>query len=190
MAELATAGFAVPRWLASNSAAAVRAFTRDVGGRALCRPLSGLRTRVQRVDEALVARLQAGAGPILVQEDVEGVDVHVHVVGRAAFACQVTSDVQEEALRPGAGPVSIPGPLGRLCCDFAVSSGLVLAAFAFRVTPDGRWLCHELDPAPAFMSCEPASSLPIGSALLDALTASWRAALRAEDIAGLCARAV
>jgi hypothetical protein len=99
MAELEAAGFDVPRWIASNSADAVRAFTSECRGQAIYKASSGLRSRVRRVDPQLIERLYAGTTPTVVQEYVHGTDVRVHTVERHAFACEVASEESTIALR-------------------------------------------------------------------------------------------
>ncbi len=188
LAELAAAGLAVPRWIATNSPAAVRDFDGGCGGRAAWRALSDRHSRLSIVDETLLGRLEAGSSPILVFEHPAGLDVRVHTVGRTAFAGERPSEGRNRRLRGSTRAwVSVPRPLAHRCSDLAASLGLVLAGFDFRVTAEGRWLCLEIDPAPAFLPDETSSGLPIGSAVLDALTASWHGAARAEELPGLCA---
>jgi glutathione synthase/RimK-type ligase-like ATP-grasp enzyme len=129
-----------------------------------------------------------------VQEYVPGSDVRVHTVGRAAFASEVTGggvDYRFEHQGARYASVSVPERLVDLCCDFAAAAGLVLAGFDFRVTPDRQWLCLEMNPVPSFLSYEFSSGLPIGAAVVDALTSAWCTAARAEAPSqGLSAQAV
>jgi len=173
MAELEAAGFDVPRWIASNSAEAVLAFTTELGGRAIYKASSGLRSRVRRVDAQLIERLQAGSTPTVVQEHVPGIDVRVHTVERRAFACAVSSDgVDYRFEHQGTcyERTSIPEELAEQCCAFAMASGLVLAGFDFRRTPGDEYRCLEMNPVPSFLPYEVPSGLPIGAAIVEALT--------------------
>ncbi|MGL4961041.1 MAG: ATP-grasp domain-containing protein [Inquilinus sp.] len=173
MAELEAAGFDVPRWIASNSAEAVRAFTTEAGGHAIYKASSGLRSRVRRVDAQLMERLHAGSTPTVVQEYVPGIDVRVHTVERCAFACAVSSegvDYRFEHRGTCYERTSIPDGLAEQCCAFAEASGLVLAGFDFRRTPNGEYRCLEMNPVPSFLPYEIPSGLPIGAAVVQALT--------------------
>jgi D-alanine-D-alanine ligase-like ATP-grasp enzyme len=60
--------------------------------------------------------------------------------------------------------------LAEQCCAFAEAAGLVLAGFDFRRTPSGQYRCLEMNPVPSFLPYEFASGLPIGAAVVDALT--------------------
>jgi hypothetical protein len=116
MAELESAGFDVPRWIASNSPAAVARFAREVGGEAVYKAASGLRSRVRMLDQQLGVRLEAGTSPVVVQQYVPGSDVRLHTVGRAAFACQVTGagvDYRFEHQNATYAPVAAPERLVR-----------------------------------------------------------------------------
>jgi glutathione synthase/RimK-type ligase-like ATP-grasp enzyme len=175
MAELQAAGFEVPRWIASNSQDAVRDFTAQVGGRAIYKAASGLRSRVRMLNASFLDRLAAGTTPSVVQEYVPGTDVRVHTVGRSAFACEVVGggvDYRFEHQGAKYAPAAVPSELVERCCSFAEADGLVLAGFDFRVTPERRWLCLEMNPVPSFLSYEFSSRVPIGDAVVDALTAT------------------
>jgi hypothetical protein len=172
MAELTAAGFDVPQWIVSNSAAAVRAFAGERPHGAIYKATSGLRSRVRLIDDQFMTRLEAGTTPTVVQEYVPGADVRVHTIGMTAFACQVTSaGVDYRFEHEGARYVAttVPDALAERCCQFAQAEGLVLAGFDFRVTADGRWRCLEMNPVPSFLPYEFSSGLPIGAAVVVSL---------------------
>jgi glutathione synthase/RimK-type ligase-like ATP-grasp enzyme len=171
MTELEMAGFDVPRWIASNSADAVCAFTRECRGHAIYKASSGLRSRVRRVDAQLID-LHVGSTPTVVQEYVPGTDVRVHTVRSDTFACAVTSqsvDYRFEHHDAHYEKTSIPEELAERCCAFAAAAGLVLAGFDFRRTPEGRYFCLEMNPVPSFLPYEIPAGLPIGAAVVEAL---------------------
>jgi glutathione synthase/RimK-type ligase-like ATP-grasp enzyme len=173
MAELEAAGFDVPRWIVSNSAQAVCAFTSECGGHAIYKASSGLRSRVRMVDTQFIERLNAGTTPTVIQEYVPGADVRVHTVERDVFACQVSSegvDYRFEHQGTSYERTSIPNELAEQCCAFAEAAGLILAGLDFRRTPDGRYRCLEMNPVPSFLPYEFSSGLPIGASVVNALT--------------------
>jgi glutathione synthase/RimK-type ligase-like ATP-grasp enzyme len=125
------------------------------------------------VDEVFIERLSAGSTPTVVQEYVAGVDVRVHTVGHAAFACEVSGagvDYRFESQGATYSATEIPDAIAAQCCSFAEREGVVLAGFDFRRTPDGRWRCLEMNPVPSFLPYEFSAGLPIGRAVVAALT--------------------
>lgn len=172
MRLLEAAGFLVPRWLVSNQRGPVVSFLQSVDGSAIYKAVSGLRSRVRRVDARLLDRLEAGTAPVLVQAYVEGVDVRVHVVGDDCFGTEVrgsgvdyrfdgSHDYRER---------EVPPVLEALCRTVAHHEGLLLAGFDFRVDPDGRWFCLEVNPMPSFIPYQWATGQPIGETVLRAFS--------------------
>ena len=164
MGELQRAGFDVPRWMASNSAEAAGAFVHrmsrgcDIQSE-LGPSFAGAQGR-QRIHGPSGRRDDPDCHP-----DAPGKDVRVHTVGGLAFACEVKQFKGSiTALNPPDGAryvaTSIPSHLAELCCSHARAEGLVLAGFDFRVTPEGRWRCLEMNPVPSFLPYEFASGLP------------------------------
>ncbi len=177
MRELQIAGFDVPRWIASNCADAVQTFVHACPGGAIYKASSGLRSRVRKVGDAFMDRLAARTTCTVVQEYVPGRDVRVHTVADSAFACEVIGSqidyrFEHEHVRYRA--TSVPADLASRCCRHAAEAGLVLAGFDFRVTDDGRWYCLEMNPVPSFLPYEFPSGLPMGAAIVDALTQDRR----------------
>ncbi|MEL7361560.1 MAG: hypothetical protein AAFN13_05780, partial [Bacteroidota bacterium] len=80
MRRLAHAGFAVPRWTASNDVDVVRAFASTCAEGAIYKSCSGLRSQVRLLHEDMLGRLRAGTSPIVVQEYIPGYDVRLHTV--------------------------------------------------------------------------------------------------------------
>jgi len=181
MADLVAAGFDVPQWIVSNSDTSVHAFAAELPHGAIYKAASGLRSRVRLIDDQFMTRLKASTTPTVVQEYVPGVDVRVHTIGVTALACQVTSaGVDYRFEHEGARylATAVPDALAERCCQFAEAEGLVLAGFDFRVTPDGRWRCLEMNPVPSFLPYEFSSGLPIGAAIVESL-------LRGEQSPGM-----
>lgn len=183
MRTLADAGFRVPPWIASNDAGAIRAFVAALPDGAVYKACSGLRSRVRRVDEALLARV-TGSTPIVAQQYIAGRDVRVHTVldapGAGAphgriFPTEVRAqDGVDYRFDPGDhafAPTDVPEPLAQLCFRVAAREGLVVAGFDFRVTDDGVWYCLEVNPVPTFITYQAATGQPIGEAIVDRLLA-------------------
>jgi glutathione synthase/RimK-type ligase-like ATP-grasp enzyme len=107
---------------------------------------------------------------VLVQRFVAGVDVRVHVVGRACFATEVRSaavDYRFDDAPVEYESVALPPEIAGLCERAAAADGLELAGLDFRRAPDGTWWCLEMNPVPTFLPYEAATGQPIGDAILD-----------------------
>ncbi len=174
MRRLARAGFAVPRWLASNDAEAVRAFAGACAEGAIYKSCSGLRAQVRRLDEAVLERLLEGTSPIVVQEYVGGYDVRLHTVAGQAFATKITAegvDYRFSGAESQYEAITAPEPIQALCREVAAQEGLTLAGFDFRVTNDEAWYCLEVNPVPTFLPYEMTTGQPIADAVLDVFAA-------------------
>jgi hypothetical protein len=172
MNRLAAAGLDVPAWVTTNDPDVARDFVAATPGGAIYKSVSGLRSRVRRVDDELERVLVEGTAPVLVQEFVPGREVRIHTVGHQAFATAVTSaEIDYRYDEGGAGYRATEAPLNltRRCSSIAAAEGLVIAGFDFRVAPDDTWYCLEMNPVPTFMPYEMATGQPIGAAVLDVL---------------------
>ena len=171
MRVLTDAGFEVPRWVVTNDVDAARAFLEE--GPAIYKAPSGLRSRVRRVDEELLERLAAGTTPVVLQRYVPGTDVRLHIVEGRPFPTEIRSEAGVDyRFDDGAKryqPIEAPEAIVALCREVARRERLTLAGFDFRVTPDGRWTCLEVNPVPSFLPYEMETKQPIGAAVLDAL---------------------
>jgi glutathione synthase/RimK-type ligase-like ATP-grasp enzyme len=173
MNQLEAAGFLVPRWLVSSSPRDVAEFVADLGGRAIYKAVSGLRSRVREVDRQLTERLEAGTTPVVVQEYIGGVDVRVHVVAGECIATEVDGtgiDYRFDGSK-SYRPADVPDDIACRCARMADEEGLLLAGYDFRVTPGGEWFCLESNPMPSFIPYQWAAGQPIGEALIEALSA-------------------
>ncbi len=174
MRVLTKASFDVPAWIASNEADDVEHFAQRFPHGGVYKACSGLRSRVRRLDDEVMARLRAGTSPIVVQEYIAGRDVRVHTIQEHCFPTEILSDgvdyrFEHEGSQYRA--TSIPDHVAELCCRAARREGLLIAGFDFRVTADGRWYCLECNPVPTFLPYEMATGQPIGDTLLDFLGA-------------------
>lgn len=169
MAQLARAGFDVPRWIAGNDVTQIRAITARLPDGAIIKSCSGTRSEVRRCDESLLERLAEGSCPVVIQQWVAGFDVRLHTVDGQSFATAIDAgpgvDYRFDDIRRQYHEHFAPPALVEKCLQFAVEEGLLLAGFDFRVDGDGRWWCLECNPAPTFLPYE----METGQAIADAL---------------------
>lgn len=180
-------GLGVPDSLVTNRPDDVRLFAREIGG-----PLAGktlaasLRIESGRLQMAYTRRVVPAD-----LADLDGVNVTAHlfqeflpksmearitVVGKRVFAAAIHADSEAaqvdwrsdyESLRYSV--VEPPGAVRTGILAFLKSFGLAFGAFDFVITPDGRWIMLECNPAGAYGWLEDALALPITSALADLL---------------------
>ncbi len=169
--QIASHGFDVPDTLVTTDPQAVRAFLHR-HERIIYKSISGVRSIVSVLGPEGLARLDDVAhAPTQFQEHVPGVDVRVHVVGAETFATEARTgaDDYRYASRTGhtltLAAVSIPEALAERCRRMAAAMGLIVAGIDLRHTPDGRWVCFEVNPSPAFVFYEEATAQPIAAAI-------------------------
>ena len=164
-------GFDVPQTLVTNDPVAAREF-RARHGRVVFKSISGLRSIVTEWDDAVAARLEMiRACPVQFQALAEGLDVRVHVVGKAIFATACRSEVVDYryAGRVDATttlePYMLPEAVAARCFTLAHALELPLCGIDLKHTPDGRWVCFEANPSPGFSWFEQAAGQPIAAAI-------------------------
>lgn len=164
------AGFAVPETLITSSADEARTFWRD-HGRVIFKSISGIRSIVQELDETSAKRLDLLRDlPVQFQALVPGVDLRVHVVGKACFAAEIQSDATDYRYARGGQTTrlqkhALPGKVVSRCVDLAQALELPLAGIDLRLRPDGEYVCFEVNPMPAYSYYESNTGLPISVAL-------------------------
>ena len=165
-------GLLTPKTLVTTCPEEARAFYEECRGRVIYKSLSGIRSIVQRLDEASLSRLGLLKNcPTQFQEYVEGVDIRVHTVGDEAFATEIESEASDYryARRQGASlsarAADLPPEVGNSCAGLAAALGLELAGVDLRRTPDGRYYCFEVNPSPGFLFYERATAQPISEAV-------------------------
>ena len=185
---IAAAGWAVPPTLVTSDQRAARAF---IGGhgRVIYKSTSGMRSIVRRIDapdraavELALSRL--GHGPVQWQRWIAGTDWRVHVVGRRWFATEVLCDADDYRYAPRAGqevvlrPGRLPRGLGERTVALARRLGLGLAGIDLRRTPQGEWVCFEVNPQPGFSYYEESTGQPIAEAVAALLDSRLAVLLR------------
>jgi hypothetical protein len=149
-------GFSIPPSLSTSVPEDYRSFRE--GKELIYKSNSAERSIVDRVDRVEADRLAfLPACPVLFQHLIRGRDVRVHVIGGAAFPVLIESDAVDYRYAKRQGAVARMQPLRDLpaeirdrCPAFSRSCGLDLAGFDFKITPEDRWYCLEMNPAPGF----------------------------------------
>lgn len=171
------AGFEIPETLVTNDADEARAFW-SAHGRVIYKSISGVRSIVRELDDAAAMRLgRLRALPVQFQELVPGDDVRAHVVGSAVLACDVRSDAVDyryaarDGLDAALTEIDLPTEIHERCRNLASSLDLPFCGIDLRRTPDGRWVCFEVNPMPAYTYFESTSGLPIARTLVELMSA-------------------
>ncbi len=162
--------FDIPATLVTNDPEEVLAFRQEFG-QLIYKSVSGERSIVTSFAESDVERLALlASAPTQFQEYVAGVDVRVHVVGEEVFATRVESnavDYRYDAAGHG-GSMSVfalAPDLSRQCVVLTRRLGLELSGIDLRLADDGRVVCFEVNPSPAYIVYEDVTAQPIAAAI-------------------------
>jgi glutathione synthase/RimK-type ligase-like ATP-grasp enzyme len=160
-------GFDIPDTIVTTDPEEVRRFKRR-HGRVIYKSVSGVRSIVSQLGGDRLERLADVAnGPTQFQEYVPGEDVRAHVVGDRVLATAVRSEADDYryASSSGAGlelaETTLPPEIADRCRDAARGMGLHVAGIDLRHATDGRWVCFEVNPSPAFTFYEQATGQPL-----------------------------
>ena len=173
-------GFATPPTLVTTDPAAALAFWQR-HGTVVYKSIGSVRSVVTRLTPDHRARLASlGTCPTQFQAYVHGRDTRVHVVGERVFACDVEAEADDYryAARRGVPvalrPVVLPAEIADRCRALVAGLGLVFGGIDLRRTPDGQWVCFEVNPSPGFTFYESATGAPIAAAVADFLRTAVR----------------
>jgi glutathione synthase/RimK-type ligase-like ATP-grasp enzyme len=191
-------GMEVPRTLMTNDPEAVRAFAASCPGGVVTKMMSSFAVYDEQGREQVVFTTPLEARDL---EDLEGLDLcpmtfqerlaksvelRVTVVGEKVMAAAIDSQTlpkaREDWRREGAALIdawksyTLPAPLEVQVLRLMDALGLNYGAFDFIVTPEGRHVFLEVNPAGEFMWLMRNPGLPVDEALADVL--SGRAARR------------
>lgn len=165
-------GFDVPETLVTNDPALVLEL-RDRHGRIVYKSASAVRSVVRELGDDDLRRLDRVRWcPTQFQELVEGDDVRVHTVGDAVFATAIRSSATDyryagrDGVETSLEAVTLPDDLARRCVELASGLDLPFAGIDLRLAPDGRVVCFEVNPSPAFTYYESHTGQPIAAALV------------------------
>lgn len=177
-------GFDVPATLVTTSPQAVLAFM-ERHGKLIYKSVSGVRSIVNAIDRVDLARLDEVANvPTQFQAFVPGFDVRVHVVGSDCVATEIRSSAHDYRYASLSGasvalaPFELPDAIAQRCRAMAAGMGLSVAGIDLRCTPDGAWVCFEVNPSPAFVYYEEVTGQPIAATIAALLARADRAHAR------------
>ena len=172
---LRRAGFKVPSTLITSDPAAAREFQAEVGD-VIYKSASGVRSIVRRVGETQQARFEfLRDGPAQFQAFVEGRNVRVHTVGDAVFATRIETEAVDyryahlDGLDVAMTAVTLPEAVSAACVRVAHDLDLLFAGIDLKETPDGEFVCFEVNPCPGFIYYERHTGQPISAALAELL---------------------
>jgi hypothetical protein len=164
-------GLAVPETLISNDPIAILNFLRE-HGRLIYKSASGVRSIVQELTDADIARLdRVRSCPTQFQALVEGTNVRVHVVGTAVYATEIDCDVIDYRYANHAGgqahlrATRLNAALEERCIRLASELGLAFAGIDLMLARDGCVYCFEVNPSPGFSFFEDHTGQPIADAV-------------------------
>ena len=168
------AGFDIPETIITNDPATARAFIQQSWAGehgVIYKSVSGLRSIVQEFRETDLLRLDRIRWcPTQFQRRVVGTDIRVHVIGETALAARIVSDAtdyryatRQIGVKPTIEPCDIDATLTRRCVELSRQLDLPLAGIDLRRTPEGRHVCFEVNPSPAFSFYEQHAGIPIAS---------------------------
>ncbi len=169
-------GFDIPRTLITNVPDCARAFVQEVeanGRDVIFKSVSSVRSIVRTVTADDLNRLdQLRICPVQFQERVEGYDVRVHVVGEEVFATRITTTGvdyryanREQDGSTDLEPFELPADVTARAIALSQVLDLPLAGIDLRETPDGNWVCFEVNPSPAYSYYEANTGQPIAASI-------------------------
>lgn len=179
---LGRVGLKVPTTLVTSDPAAARAFQAE-HGEVIYKSASGIRSIVRRLGPAQLARLALlRNGPAQFQAFVPGRNVRVHTVGNAVFATRIETDAVDyryahlDNLNVVMTPMTLPTAVRASCLRAARELDLLFTGIDLKETPDGEYICFEINPCPGFSYYERHTGQPISTALANLLNGTVSAA--------------
>jgi glutathione synthase/RimK-type ligase-like ATP-grasp enzyme len=185
-------GFEIPPSIVTTDPAALLDFVREHGGRCITKHVSHQSTRDSRLDDDMmrftepVTRRDLAAlrsvrlAPVYAQAYVpKRVELRVTVVGERVFAAEIDSQAAARTRhdyrrmdQTGAAyrVHALPDVVATRCVAVARALDLRYGALDLVLTPDGRYVFLEINPAGEFHWIERLTGLPITAAIADLLT--------------------
>jgi hypothetical protein len=161
--------FDVPATLVTNDPQRVEEFRHEFG-RIIYKSISGERSIVSEFTEPDIERLPLLANtPVQFQEHISGIDVRVHVIGAELFATRVESNATDyrydETGSSSMQPFKLADSVAHQCVALTHRLGLEMSGIDLRFADDGRIVCFEVNPSPAYIAYEQATGQPMAAAL-------------------------
>jgi glutathione synthase/RimK-type ligase-like ATP-grasp enzyme len=187
----------IPHTLITNDPDEARAFLDAHGYRAVYKAFTGTyeqwrETRLVRPDElSLLDNVRYA--PVIFQEYVEAVyDLRVTVVGDRVFAAAIHSqeteypvDFRMDIANARIEPAELPDDVVAQLRDLMARLGLVYGAIDMRLTPEGRHVFLEINPAGQWLFVEDATGQPMAAALAELLLGRDQSAGSISRAAGM-----
>lgn len=164
--------FAVPPTLVTNDPDEVLAFEAE-HGTLIYKSTSCVRSIVRTFDDAARKRLdQVRSLPTQFQAQIAGTDLRVHVIGNEVFATEITSVAVDyryaarDDLDCGLRACTLAPSVEERCIALAAALELPFCGIDLRRTPDGTFVCFEVNPMPAYSYYQLEADQPIAAALV------------------------
>lgn len=169
---IAAAGFSVPPTLISNEPDEVRAFAAR-HGRVIYKSISAVRSIVRDLPAEQLNGLEKVRNlPTQFQAFVPGVNIRVHVAGEELFATEIRTsavdyryaarDHEEMDMRA----IDLPAEIADGCFRLSHRLRLPLCGIDLKRTPEGRYVCFEVNPSPGYSFFQEGSGQNIAGAIV------------------------
>lgn len=183
-------GLDVPRTLVTNSAEAVRAFWDECSGRVITKMMSGFAVVEEGRDMVVFTNVlaredlreleQLALCPMTFQEHLDkALELRVTIVGERVFAASIDSQRLDRAqvdwrreghtLVPDWKPYALPSTVEQQLLALMDAFGLNYGAIDLILTPEGRCVFLEINPAGEFFWLDRDGALPISDAIADVM---------------------
>lgn len=170
---LRTCKFSVPEYVVTNDPDIARNFVsrhRDV----VVKSPGHHRTVVRKIGQRRLMEFdRIKVSPVVLQVNVRGPDVRVHVVGDRCFAVQIESpetDYRYVARRDLTfSRIDAPRIIADRCIEATSTLGLKMAGIDFKIDFSGEWHCLEVNPMPGYSGYDAVLDGTISSALVELL---------------------
>jgi hypothetical protein len=190
-------GLAIPRTCITSDPVRAREFVASEGSRGtIYKSFSATEkawreTRLLKEDEAALLDAVRYA-PVIFQEYIRAaVDLRITVVGRRVFAAEIHSQttsypvdfrmtMHESQIAPHELPVEVEG----LLLEFMGLLGLVYGAIDMRLTPEGKYVFLEINPAGQWLFVEQRTGQGISDALAEELVARSKGQAPSQGLRG------
>lgn len=170
------AGLTIPTTLITNHSAAASAFM-HTDSAIIAKPVQGgaytrLLSSTMKHEHYLQSRLSRC--PATFQQFITGTNIRSYIVGEQIVSAELRSDAVDFRLDEATHmlPHTLPAALCKKSLLLARQLSLVWAAIDWRLTPEGRYIFLEINPAPHFSRFEDEVGLSISTLLAGLLPAN------------------